>query len=136
MRSAVVTSAEAAAVEAASIEPAADEDARTRAPHQETHVLYYRHCMLSPEVSTFAPWPYSGDMQTKAKPALVPQHLAELRRQRNLAQQALADRIGAHVVLLRRYEAGSSQPTLDVIRRLAVALSVSYPERCRAPGGR
>ncbi len=30
-----------------------------------------------------------------------------------------------HVVQLRRYEGGSSQPTLDVIRRLAVALQVS-----------
>ncbi len=29
------------------------------------------------------------------------------------------------MVQLRRYEAGSSQPTLDVIRRLAVALQVS-----------
>ena len=30
-----------------------------------------------------------------------------------------------HVMQIHRYEAGSSQPTLDVIRRLAVALSVS-----------
>jgi len=42
-----------------------------------------------------------------------------------LAQQALTDRIGIHVVQLRRYESGASQPTLDVIRNLAVALSVS-----------
>jgi transcriptional regulator with XRE-family HTH domain len=34
-------------------------------------------------------------------------------------------RIGIHVVQLRRYESGASQPTLDVIRNLAVALSVS-----------
>jgi transcriptional regulator with XRE-family HTH domain len=54
-----------------------------------------------------------------------PQHLAALRKERNLTQQALADRIGIPVVQLRRCEAGSSQPTLDVIRRLALALSVS-----------
>ena len=40
-------------------------------------------------------------------------------------QQALALKVGVHVVQLRRYEAGSSQPTLDVIRHLAVALQVS-----------
>ena len=34
-------------------------------------------------------------------------------------------RIGIHVVQLRRYEAGTFQPTLDVIRKLATALSVS-----------
>jgi transcriptional regulator with XRE-family HTH domain len=30
-----------------------------------------------------------------------------------------------HVVQLRRYEAGTSQPTLDVIRKLSTALQVS-----------
>ena len=50
---------------------------------------------------------------------------AELRKQRSLTQQALADRVGIHAVQLRRYESGSSQPTLEVIRKLAVALSVS-----------
>lgn len=54
-----------------------------------------------------------------------PEQLAKLRKDRNLTQQALADRIGMHVIQIRRYERGSSQPTLDVIRRLAVALSVS-----------
>jgi transcriptional regulator with XRE-family HTH domain len=42
-----------------------------------------------------------------------------------MIQQTLADRVGIHVVQLRRYESGASQPTLDVIRHLAVALSVS-----------
>ena len=37
----------------------------------------------------------------------------------------LAQAIGLHVTQLRRYEAGTSQPTLDVLRRLAVVLSVS-----------
>ena len=47
------------------------------------------------------------------------------RRRLEFAQQALADRICVHVVQLRRYESGSSQPTLEVIRRMAVALGVS-----------
>lgn len=54
-----------------------------------------------------------------------PQQLAKLRKDRGLTQQALADLINLHVIQVRRYERGSSQPTLDVIRRLAVALSVS-----------
>jgi transcriptional regulator with XRE-family HTH domain len=42
-----------------------------------------------------------------------------------MTQQQLADRVGIHVVQLRRYEGGVSQPTLDVLKRLAIALSVS-----------
>jgi transcriptional regulator with XRE-family HTH domain len=48
-----------------------------------------------------------------------------LRKRHGLTQQALAERIGIDAVQLRRYEAGTSQPTLDVIRRLATVLCVS-----------
>jgi transcriptional regulator with XRE-family HTH domain len=54
-----------------------------------------------------------------------PARLAALRREKSLTQQALADAAGVHVTQLRRYEAGTSQPTLDVLRKLAVALMVS-----------
>lgn len=54
-----------------------------------------------------------------------PDRLLRLRKEKNLSQQALADKIGVSVVQIRRYEAGSSQPTLDVIRNLAIALGVS-----------
>ena len=54
-----------------------------------------------------------------------PEHLAALRKQKGLTQQQLAERVGVHVVQLRRYEAGTSQPTLDVVRSLAVALGIS-----------
>lgn len=54
-----------------------------------------------------------------------PERLAHLRKQRGLTQQALADDAGVHVTQLRRYEAGTSQPTLDVLRKIAVALRVS-----------
>ena len=53
------------------------------------------------------------------------ERLVARRKERNLTQQALADRIGSHVQQLKRYEAGSSQPTLEVIRKLAIALSVT-----------
>jgi transcriptional regulator with XRE-family HTH domain len=51
--------------------------------------------------------------------------LAALRKQRGLTQQALGDAAGAHVTQIRRYEAGSSQPTLDVLRAIALALNTS-----------
>ena len=54
-----------------------------------------------------------------------PQRLTELRKQQRLTQQALADRADIHVPLLRRYEAGKTQPGLDGLRRIAVALNVS-----------
>ena len=51
--------------------------------------------------------------------------LVEARKQRGLTQQVLAEEIGLHVSQERRYEAGQSQPTLDVLARLAVVLGVS-----------
>ena len=54
-----------------------------------------------------------------------PERVTALRRARKLTQQALADQIGVHISQLRRYEGGDSQPTLDVIRKLAIALSVN-----------
>jgi transcriptional regulator with XRE-family HTH domain len=54
-----------------------------------------------------------------------PERLAALRKEHKLTQQALADKVGVHVLQIRRYEGGVSQPTLDVIRRLAIALAVS-----------
>ncbi len=76
--------------------------------------------MISLEVNTSVLSPYLGSVAPE-----FPQHLAALRKQHGLTQQALAERVGIHVVQLRRYEAGTSQPTLDVIRKLATALSVS-----------
>ena len=54
-----------------------------------------------------------------------PERLARLRKERNLTQQQLAEHAGMHVVQINRYEGGISQPTIDALKRLAVALSVS-----------
>lgn len=51
--------------------------------------------------------------------------LAVLRRERKISQQSLADSVGVHVTQLRRYEAGTSQPTAEVLRNLARELRVS-----------
>ena len=48
-----------------------------------------------------------------------------LTKDKKLTQQQLADQVGVHVVQIRRYEGGDAQPTLEVIRKLAIALSVS-----------
>lgn len=53
------------------------------------------------------------------------QRLIALRKEKNMTQQALANAIGVHVTQLRRYEAGTSQPTLEVLKKLAIALSIS-----------
>ena len=42
-----------------------------------------------------------------------------------MTQQALADVVGCHVTMIRRYEINETQPTLEIIRKLARALSVS-----------
>ncbi len=54
-----------------------------------------------------------------------PQRLATIRKDRGLTQDTLAERVGVHVSQIRRYEGGTSTPTLDVLRKLAIALSVS-----------
>jgi len=54
-----------------------------------------------------------------------PERLATLRKGKGFTQQALADIVGVHVMQIRRYEGAASQPTLDVIRRIAIALHVS-----------
>src|SRR5215467_3915098 len=82
--------------------------------------------MISLEANTSAPLPYLGYV-SKPGPTTVdfPERLAALRKQHSLTQAQLAERIDLHVVQLRRYEAGTSQPTLDVIRKLSTALQVS-----------
>jgi transcriptional regulator with XRE-family HTH domain len=65
--------------------------------------------------------------------------LAALRKARSMTQQALADQVGCHVTMVRRYEADETQPTLEVIRNMARALSVSadalvFEDKERDPG--
>lgn len=58
-------------------------------------------------------------------PMSFPERLAALRKELGFTQQQMADKIGMHVSQLKRYEAGSSQPTIEVFRRIALALNVS-----------
>jgi transcriptional regulator with XRE-family HTH domain len=82
--------------------------------------------MISRPAKTSAAVPYLEYVSNQVASGVdFTQRLAELRKRHSLTQQQLADRIGMHVVQLRRYEAGTSQPTLDVIRKLATVLQVS-----------
>ncbi len=47
---------------------------------------------------------------------------------RRHTQQALAAPAGVHTIQIHRYECGASQPSLEAIKRLAVALGVSSNE--------
>ena len=51
--------------------------------------------------------------------------LSTLRKERGLTQKVLAEQVSVHITQIQRYEKGVVQPTLDVLRRLAVTLSVS-----------
>lgn len=51
--------------------------------------------------------------------------LSAARKHAQLTQQALADRAQIHVTQIRRYEAGTSTPTLEALRNIALALSIT-----------
>lgn len=55
----------------------------------------------------------------------LPSRLIALRKQRGLSQQAMADAIGIHANSWKKYETGQAQPSLDVLKKIAVALHVS-----------
>ena len=54
--------------------------------------------------------------------------LAATRKERGMTQEALAQAGGLNVSQIRRYEGGSSQPSLEALRKLAVAVLVSADE--------
>lgn len=51
--------------------------------------------------------------------------LAALCKHQRLTRHALADLGGVHMTQIQRFEKGDTQPTVDVIRRRALALTVS-----------
>ena len=42
-----------------------------------------------------------------------------------MTQQQIADLIGIHVSQIKRYESGDTQPSLEVLRKIALALNIS-----------
>jgi transcriptional regulator with XRE-family HTH domain len=67
-------------------------------------------------------------METNFKRLLMmslPERLIDLRKERNLTQARAAELIDIHVNSLKKYEAGQAQPSLDVLKKIAVAFHVS-----------
>jgi transcriptional regulator with XRE-family HTH domain len=64
--------------------------------------------------------------------------LISLRRDKGLTQQGLADASGIHVQQIKRYEAGSSEPSAEALRKIARTFAIStdwllFEEGERAP---
>jgi len=53
------------------------------------------------------------------------QKLIAFRRERGFTQVSLAEKVGVHQSQITRYETGAALPTFEVLRGIAVALSVS-----------
>lgn len=54
--------------------------------------------------------------------------LSSLRQSRKLTQHDLAKKVGIGISQMRRYEKGSSSPTLEVIKNIALTLGISADE--------
>ena len=65
-----------------------------------------------------------------------PERLSKLRKERKLTRRELAERVAVHITQIQRYENGSTQPTLDIIRKLATTLAVSSDELIFGEGER
>lgn len=53
------------------------------------------------------------------------ERLSQSRKGRGLTQNGLAELAGVHLTQVQRYESGAAQPTLEVIKKLAIALTAS-----------
>ena len=55
----------------------------------------------------------------------LPSRLIALRKERGLSQQAMAEAIGIHANSWKKYETGQTQPSLEVLKKIALALHIS-----------
>jgi transcriptional regulator with XRE-family HTH domain len=51
--------------------------------------------------------------------------LQQLRKEKDISRNELADKIGVHVNIVGRYERGEAKPSLDIVIKLAQTLDVS-----------
>ena len=65
---------------------------------------------------------------TLTLPLNFSKRLIQIRKSKGLTQQALADSAQLHISQIRRYEAGSAQPTLEGLIKLAQTLHTSLDE--------
>lgn len=54
-----------------------------------------------------------------------PDRFIRLRKDNNLTQQQMADKIGMHITQIKRYEAAQAQPSLEVLKKIALAFNIT-----------
>ena len=79
-------------------------------------------------VNGLDPHSYAGYMPRQRKEEPESNGFPLCAKSANLTQQALAEMVGLGISQMKRYEAGASQPTLEVIRKLSQTLRVSADE--------
>lgn len=59
------------------------------------------------------------------RPVSLDRNLVQLRKSKGLTQDQMAELTGVHINSIRSYEAGRATPSADVVKKIAIALSVS-----------
>lgn len=77
-----------------------------------------------------------GSSLTWYLPMSFPSRLIQLRKQKGYTQQSIADLVELHVNQIKKYEAGTAQPTLKALIKLAKALHVSLDDLVFGEGER
>lgn len=54
-----------------------------------------------------------------------PTRFLQLRKDNGLTQQGMADTIDIHITQVKRYEAGTAQPSLEILKKIATAFHVT-----------
>jgi len=65
---------------------------------------------------------------TKVYSVAFPERLTTMRKSRGLTQESLGKLVEITKLQIHRYERGTSQPTLDALKRIALSLNVSIDE--------
>ena len=73
---------------------------------------------------------------TQAQRMNLATRVLQFRKKRGLTQQQMADELGVHITQIKRYEAGTSQPSVDGLKKIALLLSVSTDELIFGDTGR
>jgi len=54
-----------------------------------------------------------------------PKRFTQLRTDQHLTQQQMADKVGMHITQVKRYEAGQAQPSVEILKKIAIAFNVT-----------
>lgn len=54
-----------------------------------------------------------------------PDRFIQLRKEHHFTQQQMADNVGMHITQVKRYEAGQAQPSVEILKKIAVAFNVT-----------